>query len=237
MDNISNQIYKSIENQIINSELKPGDKLPSENELCKRWNTSRISVRQALERLVSLGILHKVRGGGTYISEPDTTIFLSPILPFVLFRDENMIDFLEFRKIIEVGSVRLCAEHRDENNLENMKNCLEQMDKNFKVEISQPYAEADLEFHMEIARGSKNPLNVKVHEMLRHVMRKNQINVNAFLGSSSSRKEHHNIFIAIEEQNQELAAHFMQKHLQRTIEEIKPQVLKTYNLNEIISRL
>jgi GntR family transcriptional repressor for pyruvate dehydrogenase complex len=229
MNNISNQIYKSIENQIINGELKPGDKLSSENELCKIWNTSRISVRQALERLVSLGILRKVRGGGTYVSEADTSIFLSPILPFVLFRDENMIDFLEFRKIIEVGSVRLCAERRDEENLANMKKCLDEMDRNYNVEKNQPYAEADLEFHMEIARGSKNPLNVKVNEMLRHAMRKNQIIVNAFLGSSSSQKEHHNIFIAIEDQNAELAAHFMHKHLQRTIEELKPEVIKTYN--------
>ncbi|MDR3589564.1 MAG: winged helix-turn-helix domain-containing protein [Negativicutes bacterium] len=50
IDKIRNQIYKSIENQIINRELKPGDKLPPENELCKIWNTSRISLRQALER-------------------------------------------------------------------------------------------------------------------------------------------------------------------------------------------
>lgn len=230
METISNSIYKNIENQIINGEVKPGDKLPSENEFCKIWNTSRISVRQALERLVSLGILHRVRGGGTYVSEPDTSIFLSPILPFVLFRDENMINFLEFREIIEVGSVKLCAERRDEENLANMKKCLEEMDKNYKVDKNQPYAEADLEFHMEIARGSKNPLNVKVNEMLRLTMRNNQINVNTFLGSSTSQKEHHNIFVAIEEKNGELAAHFMRKHLQRTIDELRQSVVtKTYN--------
>ena len=230
METISNSIYKNIENQIINGEVKPGDKLPSENEFCKIWNTSRISVRQALERLVSLGILHRVRGGGTYVSEPDTSIFLSPILPFVLFRDENMINFLEFREIIEVGSVKLCAERRDEENLANMKKCLDEMDKNYKVDKNQPYAEADLEFHMEIARGSKNPLNVKVNEMLRLTMRNNQINVNTFLGSSTSQKEHHNIFVAIEEKNGELAAHFMRKHLQRTIDELRQSVVtKTYN--------
>jgi GntR family transcriptional regulator, transcriptional repressor for pyruvate dehydrogenase complex len=230
MDKISNDIYKSFENQIINGELRPGDKLPSENELCKIWDISRISVRQALDRLVSLGLLHKVSGSGTYVSEPDTSIFLGPILPFVLFRDENMIDFLEFRKIIEVGSVRLCAEHRDDENLANMKRCLDEMDKYFKVDKNQPYAEADLEFHMEIARGSKNPLNAKVNEMLRHTLRKNQITINTFLGSSGSPKEHHDIFIAIEERNAELAAHFMQKHIQRTIKEMQQyEMIKTYN--------
>jgi GntR family transcriptional regulator, transcriptional repressor for pyruvate dehydrogenase complex len=230
MDNISNSIYKSIEEQIINGELKPGNKLPSENELCRIWGTSRVTVRQALERLVSLGILHKVRGGGTYVSEPDTTIFLSPILPFVLFREENMIDFLEFRKIIELGSVRLCAEKRDEENLGNMKKCLDEMDRNYKVDKNQPYAEADLEFHMEIARGSKNPLNVKVNEMLRHTLKNQQIQVNTVLGSTSSQKEHRNIFMAIEEQDAELAAYFMKKHLQRTVDELKQTgMFKTYN--------
>lgn len=141
-----------------------------------------------------------------------------------------MLDFLEFRKIIEVGSVRLCAERRNDENLDNLRYCLEELDKNYKVEKNQPYAEADLEFHMEIARGSQNPLNIKVNEMLRHAMRQYHIAVNTVLGSSSSQKEHHNIYIAIEEQNAELAAHFMQRHLQRTMDEIAQcGIIKTYN--------
>lgn len=221
MRSISDEIYLSIEGQIVNGELKTGDKLPSENELCKLWNTSRISVRQALERMVVLGILKKVRGGGTYVSVPDSSIFLSPLLAFAIFREESVKDILAFRNIIEAGSVKLCAMHRDQDNLSKLRICLNDMELGCDSANSTNFNEADLEFHMEIARGSKNPLNVKFNTMLRHVIRKNQININVMLGASNSLKEHRNIYIAIEDQNAELAAHFMNSHLQRTAEEIR----------------
>lgn len=221
MNSISDEIYKSIESQIVNGELRPGDKLPSEHELCKIWNTSRISVRQALERMMVLGILKKVRGGGTYVSEPDPAVFLSPLLAFAIFREESVKDILVFRNIIEVGSVRLCALYRDESNLKCLKQILTEMDGHLTPESSVRMAELDLEFHMEIARGSKNPLNVKIHEMLRHTLRQQQINLNSILGSLEiTQKEHHNIGSAIEEQDADLAAHFMQRHIQRIINDL-----------------
>ncbi|SHF25784.1 FadR/GntR family transcriptional regulator [Alkalibacter saccharofermentans] len=229
MSSISDLIYEDIESQIINGELKPGDKLPSENELCEKWNTSRISVRQSLERLISLRVLYKAQGKGTFVSEPDPSIFLNPLISFLMFRDENIIDILQFRSIIEVGNVRLCAINRSVENLKNLKKYIRIMDENNIDKVpNRIFAEADLDFHMEIARGSNNPLNVKTNEMFRHVMRKHQINVNEKLGLSSSIKEHKNIYTAIEEKNPELAAHFMQSHISRTIEDIKKLNVDTY---------
>jgi GntR family transcriptional repressor for pyruvate dehydrogenase complex len=226
MPSISDEIYLSIEAQLVNGELKTGDKLPSENELCRQWNTSRISVRQALERMVVLGILKKVRGGGTYVSEPDSSVSLSPLLAFAIFREESVEDILVFRSIVDVGSVKLCAVNRTDDNLEKLRYCLNDMQRCCNLSNRTKFNEADLEFHMEIARGSKNPLNVKINEMLRHIVRKNQININDMLGASSSLQEHRNILAAIEEQDDELAMHFMRKHIQRTINELMLQVNK-----------
>ncbi|MFH2116303.1 MAG: FadR/GntR family transcriptional regulator [Spirochaetota bacterium] len=224
MPSISDQIYNDIETRIISGDLKPGDKLPTENELCNLWNTSRISVRQALERFVAIGILAKIRGGGSYVQKPDPSLFLSPLLPFVIFREESLLNILEFRVNFEVGNVRLCTEKCDETNLAKLRDCLARMEANQTEQnkrINMEYVEADLDFHMEIARASKNPVNVKINEMLRHVMRKHQMNLNALLGTSTSIKEHRNIFIAIVDRDPELAAHFMAKHINRTINEIR----------------
>lgn len=226
MSSISDEIFKSIEMKIINGELKAGDKLPSENELCKIWNTSRVSVRPALERMKALGILKKVRGGGTYVSTSDSSFSLSPLLAFAIFRDESIRDILLFRQVIDVGIVKICAANRDEENLKQLKSWLEEMEHSLVTEDRVKFNEADLEFHMEIAKGSKNPLNVKVYEMLRHIIRKNQININVMLGVSSSIKEHRNIYTAIEECNPELAAHFMERHIQRTIDEMETVTLE-----------
>lgn len=220
MSGVSDDIYKKIKSWIIDGDLKPGDKLPTEIEMCKMWNASRMSVREAMERLVALGVLTKVQGGGTYVSEPDSSIFLDPLLPFVIFREENIIDILNFRNIIEIGSARLCAKNRDERNLENLRKYMAEMEEGKEYNMS-VYVEADLEFHMEIARGSKNPINVKIYEMLRHVMRKHQAVLNSIIGLSSSMKEHRNIYIAIEEQDEKLAEHFIEKHILRAIADIK----------------
>jgi len=70
MNNIP--IYKIIENDIKNQikdkSLKPGDLVPSENELKEMYNVSRMTARQALSNLVNEGYLYRHRGKGTFIS-------------------------------------------------------------------------------------------------------------------------------------------------------------------------
>lgn len=64
------QLYDNIRNQITAGIYKPGDKLPSEGDLCKEFNVSRITVRNALKQLVDEEILCKKRGKGTYVTIP-----------------------------------------------------------------------------------------------------------------------------------------------------------------------
>jgi DNA-binding FadR family transcriptional regulator len=74
---------------------------------------------------------------------------------------------------------------------------------------------------MEIARASQNSLNIKINELLHHVMRKHQYNLNALLGTSSSIREHRKILVAIEEQDPELAVYYMTRHLERTVAQVR----------------
>ena len=61
------QLVAMIEKQIDKGELKPGLKIPSENELCEMYNISRITVRQALSDLALRGKVIRVKGKGTFI--------------------------------------------------------------------------------------------------------------------------------------------------------------------------
>ena len=65
--------YKIIESDIIRAidgkKFKPGDKLPGENELCAKYNVSRVTVRKAILNLASSGKVYRRAGDGTYISE------------------------------------------------------------------------------------------------------------------------------------------------------------------------
>lgn len=57
--NISHEVSRQIQNLILDGTIKPGEKLPSERELCNSFNISRTSIREALSGLISTGFLEK----------------------------------------------------------------------------------------------------------------------------------------------------------------------------------
>ena len=62
------QIKDAIKDQIMKGELKGGDKVPSERELCALFGVSRITVRQAINEAVQEGYLYTLQGKGTFIA-------------------------------------------------------------------------------------------------------------------------------------------------------------------------
>ena len=64
-------IKNKIEEQISQGIYKENDKIPSENELCRAFASSRITVRKALDELVTTGVLYRQQGIGTFV-KPQT---------------------------------------------------------------------------------------------------------------------------------------------------------------------
>ena len=64
------QIVEKIKNLLMEKKLKPGDKIPPEEELCKIFDVSRTTIRNAINRLVLEGILVRKKGKGTFITKP-----------------------------------------------------------------------------------------------------------------------------------------------------------------------
>ena len=64
------QLEEFLRGQIENGTWKPGQKIPSEAELCEAFDVSRTVVRQALNELVQEGVLYRRRGKGTFVAEP-----------------------------------------------------------------------------------------------------------------------------------------------------------------------
>jgi GntR family transcriptional regulator len=61
------QIKRTIKGRIINKEYLPEEKIPSDNELAKEFNVSRLTVRHAISQLVQEGFLKTKRGEGTIV--------------------------------------------------------------------------------------------------------------------------------------------------------------------------
>jgi GntR family transcriptional regulator len=76
------QIAESLLDRIESSELRPGDRLPSERELSNMLDVNRMTVRRALQVLESQGLLIRRRGDGTYIAEPKIERQAGQLVPF-----------------------------------------------------------------------------------------------------------------------------------------------------------
>ena len=57
-----------IQEQITDGQLDPGEKVPSENQLAERFHISRQTVRKAIGTLEEEGLVQRIRGSGTYVS-------------------------------------------------------------------------------------------------------------------------------------------------------------------------
>ncbi len=64
------QLIEMLKEKINQDELKPGDQIPSEPELCEMYGISRTVVRQALKEMEYEGLIYRRKGKGTFVAEP-----------------------------------------------------------------------------------------------------------------------------------------------------------------------
>jgi GntR family transcriptional regulator of arabinose operon len=93
------QIYLHIIKEIRAGNLKPGDRVSSENELADRFSVSRITSKKALEELAQDGVIVRVQGQGSFVQDqlPDLTQVLADI------EEANSIHFGEQKKASILG--------------------------------------------------------------------------------------------------------------------------------------
>jgi GntR family transcriptional repressor for pyruvate dehydrogenase complex len=210
---ISEEIAKQIMDLISRGELKPGDHLPSERELCKDFGASRSSLREALRCLSIVGVLNARVGEGTSVAD-DGERFLSKIIEWRLITERHDIEnLLEVRMALEGISAANTAKSATADQVEKLRKILAKMQSSLKDEKS--YAALDLEFHVALAEASGNSLVSNLIELVRSQLIKALHKVLVVPHALPlAHKEHTAIFEAVERRDPEGARKAMQAHLQ-----------------------
>ena len=76
------QVQEILRTGIVQGRLKPGDRIPTEAELCAKHDVSRITVRQGVTALVNEGLLYRTRGRGTFVASPRVSHVVSELISF-----------------------------------------------------------------------------------------------------------------------------------------------------------
>ena len=151
-------VVNSIKELLLTERVRPGDRLPSEAELCKLLAVSRGSVREAMKILSALGIVDIKRGDGTYVSKGDRKVVFDPLLFSMIVSRPRFAELKELRVLLEKNVVSLAVRNADEEDRRRLRDCLEQT-QTLKSRKSSNYEELlalDLEFHEILGQSCKN---------------------------------------------------------------------------------
>jgi len=209
---ISDEIAKQIMDLISRGELKPGDHLPSERELCKNFGASRSSLREALRCLSIVGVLNARVGEGTSVAE-DGEKFLRKIIEWRLITERHDIEnLLEVRIALEGVSAANTARHATAEQVAMLRKLIAKMQASMKDEKA--FAALDLEFHVALAKASGNVLVLDLIELVRGQLLKALHKVLVVPHALPlAHKEHAAIFEAIERRDPDGARKAMHAHL------------------------
>lgn len=218
---ISNQVFEKLKDQIVNGKWQPGTKIPSENELTKILEVSRMTVRQALQKLVTLGLLETRQGEGTYVKKFSADTYLNSLIPFFVLDGPETLNVLEYRKIVEIGTVGLVVERATDEDICKLKEILKHMHQN--RDNIEEFAEEDLNFHLALARITRNPVIIKVNFIIKDVLSASMARIVKSLGTSDGLFYHGKILEAIENRDKQKAQRLMEEHVIKTIDRIKKE--------------
>ncbi|MCB1760449.1 MAG: FCD domain-containing protein [Gammaproteobacteria bacterium] len=160
----SDKIAETLATMIADGELQPGERLPAERVLAGQLQVSRPSLREAIQKLNSRGMLTTRRGGGTFVRDDIEPSFIDPLLAMLKELPESRYDVLEIRHALEGTAAYYAALRATEEDKARIRRKFEIMISKHGVGDPMDEARADAEFHLSIVEASHNLV-------LLHVMR------------------------------------------------------------------
>lgn len=162
------KVYEEVADQIrrliADGRLKAGDRLPPERELAERFGVSRTSVRDAIRALEMIGLLEPRQGDGTVVLDLSPAALAQPLASILVHNRTLLADLLDVRKMIEPPLAARAATFATSEEEATLQEILRrQTEKAARGELT---TAEDTEFHYALARLARNPVALKVLDVL-----------------------------------------------------------------------
>ncbi|MGE5255861.1 MAG: FadR/GntR family transcriptional regulator [Hyphomicrobiales bacterium] len=224
---IPDVVYKQLVSLISSGRLKPGERLPSEREMATDMGISRQSIREAINKAKTVGLIEVRQGGGTVVVSSVGEHLKAPLAILLEEQAEKIFEFLDIRKLFEGWCAERAARTAKAADLRAMREFLKRME---KLEPGgAAWETADLNFHSAIAAASHNVIAI-------HIMEGLKASFNDYFKAKKfalglERKDvlfnqHAGIFAAIQQKNPQKARDRMTEHLEYVAEVIRRDFLK-----------
>ena len=157
---VAEQVRARLAERIASGELAPGSAVPAERSLSEQFGVARTSVREALQGLVSLGVVER-RGNRMYVAEhlPEV-VFASPSEFAADSRKQFVVQLFETRRVLELPIFELASERATPEERDAIRRNSQEFW--FGMPLDE-FRVLDRRFHTLIANACGNPLLVEMY--------------------------------------------------------------------------
>jgi GntR family transcriptional repressor for pyruvate dehydrogenase complex len=210
---LADRLARRISGMIQNGDYHNGDRLPPIMEMARQFGVGHPTVREALKKLETVGIIEIRHGSGVYVSRSQEVLVLASPDYQGKVTKKLLVDLIEARTPIELQSVALAARNASIEHLAEMRRLLasagESLDND---DVLNPI---NMSFHRHIALASGNAVVAQLLDVLQDLFTQEQRLILGIFGSRErDHQEHMAIFDALEKRDEHLAVERMKKHLE-----------------------
>ncbi|ALV30965.1 FCD domain-containing protein [Streptomyces sp. CdTB01] len=208
--------------------LVPGDRMPTENDLAQRLDTSRAVVREAVKILSALGRVRAHKGRGLFVADDDGMLIASRWGGFFRPVDlDHVLMLFEFRRVQEMAAARFAATRATPAELRAIEVAMQQCRLGYVHGEVDVFNQGDDDFHAAVAAASHNTfLGSAVRDARRLQRQSSAIGIHNTLGEGTPAavEEHEAIYRAIRDGHPDEAAEATAVHLDRTLEDYRREI-------------
>jgi GntR family transcriptional repressor for pyruvate dehydrogenase complex len=219
-DRLYEEVVQQIQGMILNGELKPRDRLPTESELATKFGVSRTVVREAVEGKELIRLFRP----GTFVTAPSANTVTGSFSLFLRMEHPSPQELLEARRLLEIEIAGLAAERAQPENLEKLGEYLVKMEQ--KMGTPPEFVLPDRNFHRELAKAAHNVVLQTVIEPLLVFFGDTLEMVVHVPGSLQRAMEHHHcIYEKIKARDRAGAREAMSQHLEQVRQDTEKGLL------------
>jgi GntR family transcriptional repressor for pyruvate dehydrogenase complex len=211
------EVASRIEAMIHDGSLKPGDQLPSERELMRRYGVGRPAVREALFALQKMGLVAVSAGDRARVTRPTPEVVvesLSGAARHMLAAPHGVRSFQDARVFFEVGLARHAATHASNGDIAEIRRALEA--NRLTIGDIPRFEKTDVEFHYVLAVIPRNPIFPAIHAAIAEwLVEQRHITLRRPGQNEIAYQAHAAIARAIEARDPDRAERLMRAHLEQ----------------------
>jgi GntR family transcriptional repressor for pyruvate dehydrogenase complex len=217
---LSQAVSAAVLERIRSGEFGPGDRLPTEKSLMAEYGVGRNSVREAVQALVTLGLVDVRPGRGATVIGIESDAVMDAETISVLLKEEAVDDLYAFRRLLEIEIASRAALLATPADLEVIAASIRAFES--ALEQGRPISTLDDEFHAAVARASHNAIYATVLDAVSGLIANaRRLSMNVPWAAQTAAVEHARLYEAIAAHDAEAAAEIMRTHLDSAIAAIE----------------